>query len=137
MKRAVLYARVSGDDRDREGRNLVGQLDMCRVYAQRKGWLKMAELAEDDRGASGASLDLPQLNRALDMARAGEYDILITRELDRLARGRRLKVKGGSLLLHGTPAPYGYRAVEKDGREILEIKEKRAEVIRLIFQWYS
>jgi DNA invertase Pin-like site-specific DNA recombinase len=39
MKRAVLYARVSGDDRDREGRNLVGQLDMCRVYAQRKGWL--------------------------------------------------------------------------------------------------
>ena len=32
-KRAVLYARVSGDDRHREDRNLIGQLDMCRTFA--------------------------------------------------------------------------------------------------------
>jgi hypothetical protein len=28
IKRAVLYARVSGDDRGREDRNLLGQLDL-------------------------------------------------------------------------------------------------------------
>ena len=32
-KRAVLNARVSGDDRGNDGRNLAGQLDMCREYA--------------------------------------------------------------------------------------------------------
>lgn len=85
--RAVLYARVSSDDRGRDGRNLRGQLEMCRDYAESKGWQVVAELAEDDRGASGASFDLPQLNKALEMARAGSFDVLITRELDRLARG--------------------------------------------------
>ena len=44
-KRAVLYARVSGDDRDKEGRNLKGQLDMCRDYALEHGWEVVAELA--------------------------------------------------------------------------------------------
>lgn len=85
-KRAVLYARVSGDDRAKEGRNLQGQLDLCREFCREKGYRIVAELAEDDRGASGASWDLPMLNKALDMARAGEFDVLVTRELDRFAR---------------------------------------------------
>ena len=86
MKRAVLYARVSKDDTQNDSRNLQGQLDMCRDYAVAHGYRVVEELAEDDRGASGAVFDLPQLSRALAMARAGEYDILITRELDRFAR---------------------------------------------------
>jgi DNA invertase Pin-like site-specific DNA recombinase len=53
-KRAVLYARVSGDDRDREDRNLLGQLDLCRRYALEHGYQIVEELAEDDRGACGA-----------------------------------------------------------------------------------
>ena len=85
--RAVLYARVSGDDRGNQGRNLSGQLDMCREYASEHGWHIVAELAEDERGASGASWSNPQLNHALEMARDGEYDVLVVRELDRLARG--------------------------------------------------
>ena len=85
-KRAVLYARVSGDDHRKEGRNLAGQLDACRTYAHGKGWRVVAELAEDDRGASGASLDLPKLNEVLDLAGRGEFDVLVVRELDRLAR---------------------------------------------------
>ena len=32
-KRAVLYARVSGDDTGKDGRNLAGQLELCRNYA--------------------------------------------------------------------------------------------------------
>ena len=48
-KRAVLYARVSSDDTGKNGRNLKGQLDMCREYAQENGQMIVAELAEDDR----------------------------------------------------------------------------------------
>lgn len=86
-ERAVLYARVSGDDRGKDGRNLKGQLDMCREYAQSKGYTVIAELAEDDKGASGASWDLEQLNQALELAQSGEFDMLVVREIDRFARG--------------------------------------------------
>ena len=86
QKRTVLYARVSGDDRGNDGRNLISQLDMCRDYAKQQGYVIAAELAEDDRGASGAEIDLPQLNRIRKMAAAGEIDVLTVRELDRLSR---------------------------------------------------
>ncbi len=85
-KRAVLYARVSGDDRGKEGRNLAGQLEMCREYALDHGWQIVEELAEDDRGASGADLQLPQLGKVREMARTGAFDVLVVREIDRLSR---------------------------------------------------
>jgi site-specific DNA recombinase len=59
---------------------------MCREYASRKGWLVVEELAEDDRGASGASLDLPQLNRLIEMAQARQIDVVVVREIDRFSR---------------------------------------------------
>ncbi len=189
--RAVLYARVSSDDTRNESRNLRGQIDMCRDYAMQRDWLVVAELSEDDRGASGASLELPQLNRLLDMARAGECDVVVVREIDRfsrtlakqliveeelrrhgvnieyvlgeypntpegnlmkhvkasiaeyerekiiqrMTRGRQLIVKGGSVMLHGRPAPFGYRA-SADGR-MLQIYEPEARIVRLIFSWYA
>ena len=86
MKRAVLYARVSGDDRRNEDRNLTGQLTMCRDYARSRGYEIVTELAEDDRGASGAAFELEQLNRASEMARNGAFDVFVTREIDRLSR---------------------------------------------------
>jgi site-specific DNA recombinase len=84
--RAVTYARVSGDDRAKDGRNLAGQLDICREHALKKGYRIVAELSEDDRGAKSASFDLPALNQALEMAKKGEFDILVVREIDRFAR---------------------------------------------------
>jgi site-specific DNA recombinase len=191
-KRAVLYARVSGDDRAKEGRNLAGQLEMCRQYALERGYQIVAELAEDERGARGADRDLPMLNKALDMAEADEFDVLVVRELDRfarrlakqlvketqfqdagvsveyvlgqypdtpegslhknigaviaeyerlkiaerLARGRRQKVKGGNVLVSGRP-PYGYEVAERDGKTVLAICEKEARIVRLMFQWYT
>jgi site-specific DNA recombinase len=86
-KRALIYARVSYDDRKNEARNLEGQVEDGQAYCQEKDYRIVAELAEDDRGASGADWDLPKLNQALDMARAGEFDVLVVRELDRFARG--------------------------------------------------
>lgn len=86
-KRAVLYGRVSGDDKAKTGgENLRAQIDLCREYATKEGYTVVAELAEDDQGASGATFDLPQLSKAMDMARNGEYDVLIACELDRLSR---------------------------------------------------
>jgi site-specific DNA recombinase len=85
-QRAIVYARVSGDDRGKDGRNLAGQLEMGREYALSKGYQIVAELAEDDRGASGAEIDLPELNTVRAMARADEFDVLIVREIDRLSR---------------------------------------------------
>lgn len=191
MKRAVLYARVSSDDRGKDGRNLAGQLDMGREYAHAHGWEILAELAEDDRGASGASFDLPQLNRAREMARNHEFDVLVVREVDRLSRnlakqliveeelkrcgveiayvlgeypdtpegnfmknvratvaeyerekirermtrGRRLKVKGGSVMVHGRP-PYGYELIDRDGKQLLEVYEPEARIVRLVYTLY-
>ncbi len=86
LERAVLYARVSRDDRDKEGRNLTGQLEMGREYTAQRGYSIIDELSEDDRGASGAEIDLPQLNKIREMAYRGEFDILVVREIDRLSR---------------------------------------------------
>jgi site-specific DNA recombinase len=86
MTRAVLYARVSSDDSRKEGRNLSGQLDMARQYAAEHGYEVVAELAEDDHGASGAAFELPQLSRVLELASGGQFEVLIVRELDRLSR---------------------------------------------------
>jgi site-specific DNA recombinase len=191
-KKVILYARVSSDDRSNDGRNLDGQLDMCRHYALEHDHQIVAELAEDDRGASGASFELEKLNEALEMARSGYYDVLIVRELDRLSRnlakqliveeelkrlgvtieyvlgeypdtpegnlmkniratvaeyerlkiaerntrGRRLKVKAGSVMTHGQ-SPYGYRLIEENNKWMLKIHEKEAEVVRWIFKWYT
>jgi site-specific DNA recombinase len=192
MKRAVLYARVSGDDRHREDRNLLGQLDICRKYAIQRGYQVVEELAEDDRGASGAAFELPQLNRVRELAQAKAFDVLITRELDRLSRnlakqlfveeemrrsgvtleyvlgeypdtpegnlmknirasvaeferlkisermvrGREQKVKAGHVLIHGI-APFGYREVKGEGKATLEVIESEAQVVRMIYQWYT
>ncbi|MEM7334747.1 MAG: recombinase family protein [Chloroflexota bacterium] len=86
MKRAILYARVSGDDRTNSTSSLEGQLELCRKYAKDNGWEIVGELAEDFRGASGADWNLPQINKALDLAKEGQFDVLVARELDRLAR---------------------------------------------------
>jgi site-specific DNA recombinase len=193
MIRAITYARVSGDDRDKDGRNLAGQLDMCREYAQNKGYQVIDEITEDEQGASGALFDLPGLNRALTRARAGEYEVLIVRELDRFSRklakqliveeelrragvsieyvlgdyqdspegrlmknvratiaeyerekirerimrGRRLKVKAGSVLIPRGQAPYGYKVVKNKNLWALEINEDEADVIRMMFTWFT
>ena len=87
LERAVLYARVSADDRKNEGRNLEdGQLNLCREHSVHKGYNIILELAEDDRGASGYEIDLPKLNKVREMARNNEFDVLVVRELDRLSR---------------------------------------------------
>jgi len=191
-KRAVSYARVSGDDRGKDSRNLTGQLEMCREYALQQGWTIIAELAEDDRGASGASFELPQLNKVREMARNKEFDILVVREIDRLSRklakqlvveeeltrmgvqiiyvladyddspegrlskhiratiaeyerekimermirGRVLKVRAGHIMIHNVP-PYGYKVfINEQGKTTLVGNEDEAQIVRIVYDWY-
>jgi len=85
-KRAVLYARVATGD-EKVGRNEIDcQLERCRNHAQSRGWEVVAELAEDERGISGHSLDRPKLRCILAMVQTREFDVLIVREPDRLSR---------------------------------------------------
>jgi len=85
-ERAVVYARVSKDDRNNATSSIEGQFQLGRELANERGFEIIAELHEDERGASGAIFDLPVLNRVREMARRREFDILIVRDLDRLAR---------------------------------------------------
>ncbi len=86
QERAILYARVSSDDRKNEGGNLKGQIEMGRSYAASNNYSIITELSEDDRGDSGYDIDLPQLNKVREMAHAGQFDVLVVREIDRLSR---------------------------------------------------
>lgn len=87
VKRAVTYARVSSNDAQKTGgENLAEQTRLCQEYAEQQGYQIVANLAEDERGASGAILDLPQLSKALRMAHNNAFDVLIVREIDRLSR---------------------------------------------------
>lgn len=87
--RAAIYARVSGDDTKQEGRNLQGQIDLCREYARQRGYNVVDVFAEDAfKYTGGADMDLPELSRMLDTIATRSFDVLIVRELDRLARLR-------------------------------------------------
>jgi len=59
---------------------------MCREYAGKQGYTILDELQEDTY-SSGADLDLSHFNEVLDLARDGGFDVLVCREMDRLARG--------------------------------------------------
>jgi site-specific DNA recombinase len=191
-KRAISYARVSSDDRGKDNRNLSGQLEMCREYALDKGYVLLREMAEDDRGASGASFELEKLGEILEMAKNHEFDLLIVREIDRLSRnlakqlvveeellragvkieyvlgeyadtpegnlmkhvravvaeyerekikeriqrGKRLKVKAGSVMLALNRPPFGYHIVQDKTMWRLEIYEPEAKIIRMMFDLY-
>jgi len=87
-KRAILYARVSGDDRKTSTSSIDGQLTDCRKYAQEQGYTIVGEYHEEaNKQTSGADW-LPELERVIRLAGQSFYDVLIVREVDRLARNR-------------------------------------------------
>jgi site-specific DNA recombinase len=87
-KRAVLYARVSGDDRRTATSSIEAQLNDCRKYAAEHGYQVVAEYNEDaEKHTSGADW-LPQLDKILRLSGQRVFEVLIVREVDRLARNR-------------------------------------------------
>jgi len=188
--RAVIYARVSTEEQAEHGYSLPSQIEACRKYVQEQGWSLVGEPISD-AGISGAVLDRPGLEHIRDMAGAGEINVVVVYEIDRLTRklahqlliedeleqagvrvhyvlgqykdddegrlmkqirgsiaeyerakieermrrGRRAKVKAGSVMTHGHP-PWGYKLEKVDGKTQLAILEEEAHVVRLIYEWY-
>ena len=83
-KRVVTYSRVSTEDQAKHGYSLPSQIEACRKYAEERDWMVVAEIS--DEGISGATLDRPGLDRIREMAQAGEIDVVIVYDLDRLSR---------------------------------------------------
>src|SRR4029078_9081337 len=56
--------------------------------------------------------------------------------MERMIRGRVLKVRAGHVLGHSTP-PYGYGvAMNQEGKATLIPHDDEARIVRMIFDWY-
>ena len=85
MKRAAIYARFSDDKQN--DRSIEDQVVLCRAKAVRDG-LKVTTVFSD-RAKSGASIHgRPGAADMLLAAKAGQFDVLIVEELDRLSRSQ-------------------------------------------------
>jgi site-specific DNA recombinase len=84
---AVGYVRVSTDEQAREGLSLEAQAAAIRAFCAAQG-LKLADVFVE-AGASGKSLDRPQLRDVLERIRAGQVGAVIVAKLDRLTRRTR------------------------------------------------
>lgn len=83
-KRTVLYARTSTDDTARD--SLSSQIEVCEQFANEQGYTIIERLSEDVKGVSGGDKSAPALNRALEMAQAGLFDVLVIRDVKRYSR---------------------------------------------------
>jgi len=116
QKRAILYARVSGDDRQNVTSSISAQLDECRKYAAQRGYQVVDEVFEDpDKHTSGADW-LPELDRVIRLAPNGTFDVLICHKVDRLAR-ERYKHLGIKIELNSHNVAVEYAALQFDDSE--------------------
>lgn len=81
--RAAIYARFSTDLQS--DRSVEDQVALCRSHAAKLG-LAVADVFAD-RAASGASIHgRPDYQRLIGLALAGQFDVILTEDLDRLSR---------------------------------------------------
>jgi DNA invertase Pin-like site-specific DNA recombinase len=78
------YTRVSTSEQAESGLGLAAQREQIEEWAKRRG----AELLSiyEDAGASGKSLNRPEVNKALALLDKGGADALVVAKLDRLSR---------------------------------------------------
>lgn len=84
IKRVAAYARVSSD-KDEAEHSLVAQISYYNDYiTHHPGWAFAGVYA--DNGISGTKDNRPEFQRMMADARAGQFDMLITKSISRLAR---------------------------------------------------
>ena len=81
-KRVVTYSRFSSDLQSEH--SIDDQIRICNEKAKSEGWLVVHNYS--DAGISGSSLMRPGIQRLMDAAIWGDFDILIAEGLDRLSR---------------------------------------------------
>ena len=84
-KRAVLYARVSTDEQADKGYSLPSQLDACRKYAERLGYVVVAEFQEDYTGAV-PMYERPEGKKLSEMLKRRDADVVVAYCIDRYYR---------------------------------------------------
>src|SRR5215211_4657258 len=84
-KRAILYARVSGEEQAKKGYSLADQLDALRDWCAKNDHEILEEV--QDRAFSGAYLERPGLDRIREMVVGGDVDAVVVLFRDRIARG--------------------------------------------------
>jgi site-specific DNA recombinase len=84
-RRAILYARVSGEEQAKKGYSLADQLDALKEWCSKNDYEILDEV--QDRGFSGAYLERPGLDRVREMVGAGRVDAVVVLYRDRIARG--------------------------------------------------
>lgn len=83
MTRVALYARYSSDQQN--AASIVDQLRICRERAEREGWQVVGTY--EDAAISGASLILrPGIQKLIQDAREGQFDLVLAEALDRVSR---------------------------------------------------
>jgi DNA invertase Pin-like site-specific DNA recombinase len=80
--RVALYSRVSSDLQS--AASLDDQLRICAEWAAKQGLLVVGSYT--DQALSGASLIRPGIQKLLQDAAAGKFDVILTESLDRLSR---------------------------------------------------
>lgn len=80
--KAAIYTRVSTDEQVQKGYSLTEQDERLRAYCKAMGYDEV-DLYEDD-GYSAKDLNRPKLQELL--AKASQYDLVVTAKLDRLCR---------------------------------------------------
>jgi site-specific DNA recombinase len=84
--RVAVYIRVSTDEQSKSGYSIPEQKRELLTHAERQGWL-VVDIIEDD-GHSGAVGIRPGLDRIMEMAEAGEIDVVLAKKRNRLFRSR-------------------------------------------------
>ncbi len=80
--RVAIYCRISTDETHQPW-SLGAQLASCEAKCAAQQWTVVARYQDEQ---SGATLERPQLQRALDDAAAGKFDVLLFYRLDRFSR---------------------------------------------------
>jgi site-specific DNA recombinase len=99
-KRAILYARVSGEEQAKKGYSLSDQRQALREWAEDEGYEVLEEIA--DEGWSGAYLERPGLDRVRDLVEAGGVGVVAALFRDRIARGVYVQILKEEFAQHGT-----------------------------------
>jgi site-specific DNA recombinase len=92
--RAAIYARVSSVAQ-RDARTIESQLPACRELAARNGWSVVAEYVDNGVSAAAGNLERRHgLLRLLASAEAGDFEVVVTYDEDRLTRSDRIRERG-------------------------------------------
>jgi site-specific DNA recombinase len=84
-KRAILYARVSGEEQVKKGYSLADQIDALRDWCSKNAYEVLDEV--QDKGFSGAYLERPGLDRVREMVASEDVEAVVVLFRDRIARG--------------------------------------------------